>query len=150
MIFNLGFSQRCLTGKAPVDRLFAAKEAFILSKLAAFPGDDGFILIIHRQIRVFPVSHNSQAFKLISLNINEFFSILPAKPPNISQRKVFLFLPDFNIHVMLNGKPVAVPARHINRIIAGHLFGANDDIFQNFVQSGSDMDIAVGVRGTIM
>ena len=83
VIFNLCFGQRCLAGKTPVDRFFTAKQALILGKLAAFPRDDGFILIIHGQIGVFPVAHNAQAFKLITLNINEFFGILPAKPPDI-------------------------------------------------------------------
>ncbi len=51
---------------------------------------------------------------------------------------------------MFDWKPVTIPARHINGIITRHLFGADDDILQDFIQRGADMNIPVGIRRPIM
>ena len=45
---------------------------------------------------------------------------------------------------------VTVPARHIIRIVPGHLLRAGNEIFQDFVERMTDMDIAVGIRRAVM
>ena len=83
LIFNFRFSQRRLTVKAPINGLLAAIKASIAGKLAAFSSNDGFIFIVHGQVRMFPIPHHTQTPKLIALNINKFFGILSAEPADI-------------------------------------------------------------------
>ena len=50
----------------------------------------------------------------------------------------------------LDGKAVAIPARHINGIKPCHLLGAHHQVFQNFVERMADVDVAVGIGRAIM
>ena len=57
---------------------------------------------------------------------------------------VFLLDLDFNRHAM------AIPARHIGCIKAGHVAALDDDVFQNFVDCVSDVDVTVCVGRAIV
>ena len=57
---------------------------------------------------------------------------------------VFLLDLDFDRHA------VAIPARHVRRVIARHQFRLDDDVFQDFVDGVADVDVTVGVRRTIV
>ena len=50
----------------------------------------------------------------------------------------------------LDRQAVAVPARHIGRILAEHLLRAVDDVLQDLVQRGAEMDVAVGVGRAVV
>ena len=45
---------------------------------------------------------------------------------------------------------VAIPPRHVVRVFAHHLLRAIDDVLQDFVERGTDMEMAVGVRRAIV
>ena len=45
----------------------------------------------------------------------------------------------------LDGQAVAVPAGDVVGVLAQHLLGPVDEILQNLVEAGADMDVAVGV-----
>ena len=49
-----------------------------------------------------------------------------------------------------NGQAVTVPSRDINGIMTHHLLRPGNRIFQDLVQCVTDMQIAIGVRRTIM
>ena len=51
---------------------------------------------------------------------------------------------------MFNGQAVAIPAGHVNTVKAGHVFGFNDDILDNFIERCAQMNITVGVGRAIM
>ena len=50
----------------------------------------------------------------------------------------------------LDRQAVAVPARHIGRVLAEHLLRAVDDVLQDLVQRVAEMEVAIGVRRPVM
>ena len=49
-----------------------------------------------------------------------------------------------------DGQAVAVPARHIRRIKTGLGFAADNNVFENFIDGMTDVDVAVGIRRAVM
>ena len=45
---------------------------------------------------------------------------------------------------------MTVPARHIRRIKASQGLASQDDVFQDFIDGMTDMDIAIGIRRAVM
>ncbi len=57
---------------------------------------------------------------------------------------------EFLVHLVLDGESVTVPARPIGAGKAGHGPGLDDEVFQDLVQRGAEVDVAVGVRRAVM
>jgi hypothetical protein len=55
---------------------------------------------------------------------------------------------DFDL--VLDGQAVAVPARHVGRVEAGHGLGADDDVLEDLVERVADVDAAVGVGRAVV
>ena len=122
MIFYFRLCQGGLAGGAPVNRFFAAKQAAIPGKLAALPGDGGLVYIVHGQVGIVPLPHHPETFEFLALNVDEFLGVGTAQPAQLGLGKRLFLIPDLLVHVVFDGKPVAVPARNVNGIVAGHLF----------------------------
>ena len=45
---------------------------------------------------------------------------------------------------------MAVPARHIGRVEARQRFAADDDVFQDFIDRMTDVDVAVGIGRAVV
>ena len=56
------------------------------------------------------------------------------------------FLRDFEF----DRQAVTVPARNVRRAVAAQRFVLDDDVFENLVQRGADVDVAVGERRAIV
>src|SRR5699024_892446 len=54
------------------------------------------------------------------------------------------------LDLMLNGQPVAVPARHIGSIETSQTLGLDDDVLEDLVDRMADVDAAVGVGRAIV
>ena len=51
---------------------------------------------------------------------------------------------------VFNRQAMAIPARHVNRIQALELARFDDHVFQDFVNSMADVNLAIGIRRAIM
>ena len=150
MILNFSLGQGRLTGKAPVDRFFTSNQTAVLSKFSAFPGDGGFVAIVHGQVRIIPDSHHAQALEFFALNVDKLLGIGPAQSTNLGHAEIFLFFAEFFVHIMLDGQAVAIPARHVDGIVPCHLSGPDNDVFQYFIERRSDVNIPIGIRGSVV
>ncbi|OPZ50601.1 MAG: hypothetical protein BWY90_01575 [Deltaproteobacteria bacterium ADurb.BinA014] len=45
---------------------------------------------------------------------------------------------------------MTIPAGHINPVEAGHVFGFDDNVFQNFIECRAQVNIAVGIRRPVV
>ena len=84
------------------------------------------------------------------MNVDEFSGVGAALGANLRDGHSGLPLAKLLIDLELNRQAVAVPTRNIRRIEARHAFGLHNKIFQDFVERGAEMDVAVGVRRTVM
>ena len=53
-------------------------------------------------------------------------------------------------HLVFNGEAVAVPAGEVGGVVSGEGFGADDEVLEAFVDGVSDVDVAVGVGGSVV
>ena len=75
--------------------------------------------------------------------------VVPATLSKLGLRD-FFFPAEILLDLKLDGKPVAVPARHVWRPHAGHGLELHDEILENLVQRMSDVDIPVGIRRAVV
>jgi len=150
MILDLGFGQRGHTGGAPVDRLLASDHRPGEEKFIEFPGDGGLVIVTHGQVRPVPVTEHPEALELFFLDLDPLFRVTPAGA-SLGQGGDGCFLvAQFLVDVMLDRQAVTVPAGNVRRIETGHPLGTQDDVLENLVESGTEMDIAVGVGGAVV
>src|SRR5665213_2497261 len=57
---------------------------------------------------------------------------------------------EFFLDLPFDGKAVAIPARHIRRVIAHHGARAHHEILEDMIEAGAGMDIAIGVDRPVM
>ncbi len=77
----------------------------------------------------------------------------PAFAPELLDRHVVLVLlggPVLLLDLPFDRQTVAVPARHIGRILAQHLLRADDQILEDLVERRADMDVAIGIGRAVM
>jgi len=53
-------------------------------------------------------------------------------------------------HHHFDGQTVAVPTRYIRRVKTVLGFAADNDVFENFIDGMTDVDVAVGIRRTVV
>ena len=149
-IFHFSLSQRRLTRGAPVHRFLTLIHTAIEVELAKLGNRCRFVRIGHRQIRIIPLTKNAQTLKLFALHADKFLGIGAAGAAFIHLRHALFFTAQFFIHLMFNGQAVAIPARHINTIKPGHVFGFDDNIFNNFIERRAQVNIAISIGRAIM
>ena len=52
--------------------------------------------------------------------------------------------------LQLDGQAVGIPAGDVGGLVAHHVLGADDDILENLIEGGAQMDIPVGVGGAVV
>ena len=97
-----------------------------------------------------PFPEDTEALELLPLNVHIFFRIFPAETAFIRLGQVIFLLTQFLVDLMLDGQAVTVPAGHINAVEARHILGLDHHILDNLVECRPQMDVAVGIGGTIM
>ena len=150
LVFDFGLRQGGLAGEAPVDGLLAAHQAAVQAELHALAGDHGLVRVVHGEVGVGPVPHDPQPFELLALDVDEPFGIGPAEPAHLRAGEILLLLAQLLVHVVLDRKPVAIPARDVDGVETGHLPRAHDDVLQDLVERGADVDVPVGVGRTVV
>ena len=85
------------------------------------------------------------------MKINVFAGVSVAGGTNRSRIRVgFSRSPKFLRHLRLNRQAVAVPAWNVGRAFAPERLVFDDDVLENLVQRGADVDVAVGEGRAVM
>ena len=136
-----------MTVEAPVHRLQAAVEIAFFQKPAEDADFVGFVAIAHRRIVMIPVTQHAQALEIRLLQRDLLGRVRPAQPLRLRDRQV-LAVGLFDLH--LDRHAVAIPARHVGRVEAGELFALDDDVLEDLVDGGADVDRTVRIRRTVV
>ena len=150
LVFDLSLGQRRLTVSAPVHRLETLVDHPGLKEASERVGDGRLILEGHRQIRMVPVAEDGQPLEVVALDVDVFRGELPACAAEVGRRHLLLFRAQLLVHCVLDGEAMAVPARHIRRVVSEHRARLDDDVLENLVQGVTDVDPAVRIRRTVM
>ena len=153
LIFDLCLGERGLLDRRPHHRLGAAVELACLGKLEQFGDDRRLGVEVHRQIGMRPVGADPQSLELFALDVHPVLGIGAALGSKLADRDLILvelLLSILLLHLPLDRKPVAVPARNIRGILAEQGLGAHDHVLDRMVERMADVDVAVGVGRTVV
>ena len=105
-----------------------------------------------------PLAGDAKTLEFLALHIKPFFGVGAAFAAEgdhffgmrevrllFALRAVVLFF-----DLPFDRQAMAVPARNIDAVLARHALTSGDKVLENFVQRMADMNVAVGVRRTIV
>ena len=103
-----------------------------------------FVFFAQSEIRIFPIAQDAEAFELGALEVDVFLGVSfagAADGGGIGRGVAGLahFLGDFEF----DGQAVAIPAGNVGRTFAGERVKTDDDVLEDFVKGGADVDVAV-------
>ena len=91
--------------------------------------------------------------KFVALNIDPALGIFAASRAELCAANVVFtaaLAPKFFFDFPFNWQTVAVPARHVIRVMTQHLVAAVDDILVRLVQRRAHMDVTIGVGRSVV
>jgi len=153
LIFHLGLGQRGLLDRRPHHRLGTAIQLSRLGKFQQLRDNRRLGVIVHRQIGLVPLRQYAQPLEFLALDVNPMVGIGPAFGAEFAGRDlvlVALLLAIFFLDLPLDRQAVAIPARHIGRVLAEQALRADHQILQRLVEAVADMDIAIGIGRAVM
>src|SRR4051794_29328267 len=105
---------------------------------------------LHRQVGIVPLTEDAQPFESLFLKLYVLRRVFPALAADVGDRHLRLLRPKLAVDFDLYGQAVAVPARDVGRVEARHRLALDYEVFERFVERVAEMDVAVGVRRTVM
>ena len=142
-VFDFGFGQSRRAIGAPQHRLARALDEAAREHRPESAHDSRLDFEVHRAIGIRPIRQRAHADETLALFGDLLFgesAAAAAKRGRVVAAKAGFF------DLVLDRQAVAIPARAVRRVEAGHCFAAHDEVLQDFVDRVADMRIAVGVR----
>ena len=153
LVFDLRLGQRGLFDRGPHHRLGAAIEVSGSRKLQQFGNDRAFGLRVHGEVGMVPITHDAQPLELFALHVHPSLRIGAAFGAEFGGRDfvlVQLLLAILLLDLPFDRQAVAIPARHVRRVLAQQVLGAAHHVLQDMVERMADMHVAIGVGRAIM
>ena len=150
LVFDLSFGKRSLVVDTPIDGLQPAINVAFLEELQEYFGSQGFVAVVHRQIRLAPFAEDPESNEVLPLQVNVLFRITAAGTADFHRAHLDFARPKFLVHVDFDRQAVTVPARQVRCVEPGKRPGLDDEVLQNFVERRPQMDSAVGVGRPVM
>ena len=157
LVFDFGLGQGGAAGNAPINRFFAAINETLFHNIAKEAQFVGLVFLVQREIRIVPIAHNAEALELGALELNEFVRVRLAgfadqgesrgSPGGAGRRAT---LAHFLRHLEFDGQAVAVPAGDVGGAETAQGFVFDDDVLEDLVQGGADVDVAIGEGGAVV
>jgi hypothetical protein len=97
-----------------------------------------------------PIPHQTQPLELLALHLHIMPGVGAACLTQLRHRHAPTLPPELLRDGVLDGHTMIVPAGHIGCAVAPHRIGAHDDVLQHLVERVPHVDIAVGVRGSVV
>src|SRR5581483_5985605 len=113
-------------------------------------GDAGLVGKVHRGVRVIPAAEDAEALELRALQVDVFLRVLAAGLADLEGVELQLAAAKLLVDLDLDRQAVAVPARNVGRVEAGHGFGLDDEVLDALVERVTEMDGAVGVGRAVV
>ncbi len=153
MVLDLGFGQRGLFHRRPHHGFGALVERAVHEEFHELLSDHAFGVEVHRQVRLRPISSDTQPLEFIALDADPPLGKAAAFGAEFVDWHLVLVLTLFAVlffDLPFDGQTVAIPTGDIARIAAHHLVTANDHVFDRFVQRVADMQMPVGIGRAVV
>ena len=140
LVLDLGFGERGLGAVAPEHGALAAVDQALLDEGREGAHDVGLVLRGQREVGVLPVAEHAQALEGLLLDLDKVQGELLGAAADFGRCQVLGFLD----HLELDRQAVAVPARDVGGVEAGHGLRLHDQVLEHLVEGGAHVDVAVG------
>ncbi len=150
LVLDLGLCKRRAAVHAPVHRLHALQQMAIGNDAPERAHDIGLEGKIHGEIGILPVTEHTEANEILALALHLAEGIVATVRAKLVMADSHARLADLLLDIELDRQSVTVPTRHIGSIVAVQCACLDDDVLQDLVHRVPDMDLAVGVRRTVV
>ncbi len=156
LVLDLGLRERRPVIHAPVDRLEPLVDETAADEASELARDDRLVRRIHRDVGVVPVAEHTKALELAALDVDEALRVLAAFPAflngihRVADVDAGAVEAELFVDLMLDRQPVAIPARHVDCVEAGHRAGFDDHVLQHLVQDVAEVEVTVGLRRSVV
>src|SRR5713226_8649043 len=156
LVLDLGLGERRLTVHAPVDRLQPLVDETAADEASELARDDRLVVGRHRDVGVLPVAEHAEAHELVPLDVDEAQRVLAAFTSlldgvhglaHVGRGRVEA---ELLVHLVLDRQPVTVPAGDVDRVEAEHRARLHDEVLEDLVEHGAQVDVAVGVGRAVV
>src|SRR5713226_9735284 len=135
---------------APVDGARALVNKTALDKAREQPCRLGLVMSGHGAVGIVPLAQDPEPLKVLRLPLQSVGRKLATRATDAQRRHVGFLRAELSIYVQLDRQTMAVITRNVRRVIAHHGARLNDEVFQDLVKRGSEMDVGVCVRRAIV
>src|SRR5262245_6904392 len=103
-----------------------------------------------------PIAKDTEPAELCALDVDEpervgaTASALLRRVHSAAHVASGLIEPELLVNLVLDGQPVTVPARHVDRVVAQHRMGLHHDVLEDLVERGPHVDVTVRVGRAVV
>ena len=143
LVLDLRLGERRLAVHAPVHGLQPLVDEAPADEASELAHDGRLVRGRHRQVRVRPVAEDPEPPELLALDVDELERVVAAAAALLGRIHGAahvapgLVEPELLVDLMLDGQAVAVPAGHVDGIVAEHRPGLDDDVLEDLVERGA-------------
>ncbi len=150
LVFDFGFGEGGAVLHAPMDGFEALVDVAVGEEIDEGLGDDGLVFGAHREVGIFPAAEDAEALEFAAVDIDELGGVGAAGGADVGDGHGGLALAEFGVDLQFDGQAVAVPAGDVGGVEAGHGLGLDDEVLQDLVECGAEVDVAVGVGRAVV
>ena len=150
LVFDLRFRERGLARGAPVDGLLPLVDASVQVELPELGDRRRLVAVGHRKVGLVPLPEHPETFELLPLDPHVSVGVNPAETALVRLGHRCLLFAQFLVHLVLDGQTVTVPAGDVYAVAARHVLRLDEDVLDDLVERGAQVDIPVGIGGTVM
>ncbi len=156
LVLDLGLGERGLAVHAPVHGLQPLVHEPSPDQASELTHDHALVRGSHRHVGVVPIAEYAKSLELVPLDVDELQRVFAAATDLLDgvHRLAHVHTgpvePELLVHLVLDGQPMAIPARHVDRVEAGHRARLHDDVLEDLVQHVAQVNVAVGVRRSVV
>ena len=150
LVLDLGLGQRGAAVRAPVHRLLALVDEPLLDEAAQRAGDRRLVAVVHRQVRLVPVAEHAEPLEVDAHLVDEAGCVGAAGAAEVGDAHPGLLRPSSRSTFSSIGRPWQSQPGTYGRVEAGHRPRLDDEVLEDLVERGADVDVAVGVRRTVV
>ena len=103
----------------------------------------------HREVWIVPTPKNTEAFEIALVLLNIARGKFAAEAAKF-RRWNLSFAAKLFFDLRFDGETMAIPPRHVRGVMARHGFRFDDEVFQDFIETGTEMDGARRIRRAIV
>ena len=128
LVLDFSFGEGGAVVDAPGDGLEAFVDEAVLEEVKEGLGDAGLVLGVHGGVGMGPAAEAAQSDELGALEVEVLLGVFAAGATDLDRIHFEFFATELLVDLDLDGQAVAIPARDVGGVEAGHGAGFDDEV----------------------